>query len=287
MAKTQDLKRRIRSIKNTRQLTKAMKMVSAAKLRRAQERITQARPYAQKQREVLQSLAAADDGAGHPLLEVRDGKRTEYVVVTSDKGLCGAFNAALTKEVRNTMRERSGEEISVTAIGRKGRDFFRHRKVPIRKAFTDMIGKVGYSDAETIGEELIARYIDGDVDRIFLCYNIGLSAINAKPTIAQLLPIEPVAESGGASKQSEDVIYEPSQQALLEALLPFYVKNQIFQAMLESNAAEHGMRMAAMDAATRNAGELIDSLTLTMNRVRQASITTEIIEVVSGAEALG
>lgn len=285
MAKTQDLKRRIRSITNTRQLTKAMKMVSAAKLRRAQERITQARPYAQKQREVLQSLAAADEGASHPLLQVRDGKRTEFVVVTSDKGLCGAFNAQLTRDVYQAINERSDEEICISAIGRKGRDFFGHRKVAIRREHIDVIGNVGHGDADEIGDELIARYIAGDVDRILLCYNVGISAISANPTIAQLLPI--VQVDGGEARVSEDVLYEPSQQALLEALLPFYVKNQVFQAMLESNAAEHGMRMAAMDAATRNAGELIDSLTLTMNRVRQASITTEIIEVVSGAEALG
>ena len=285
MAKTQDLKRRIRSIKNTRQLTKAMKMVSAAKLRRAQDRITQARPYAQKQREVLGSLAAAGEGSSHPLLEVRDGNKTEFVVVTSDKGLCGAFNAALCKEIREAMLAREGDEIVMTTIGRKGRDFFARRGASIRREYVDMIGKASYSDADEIGDQLISRYISGEVDRIFLCYNVGISAISAKPTIAPLLPIEQVGDENAS--QSDDVIYEPSQQALLEALLPFYVKNQVFQAMLESNAAEHGMRMAAMDAATRNAGELIDSLTLTMNRVRQASITTEIIEVVSGAEALG
>ena len=285
MAKTQDLKRRIRSVKNTRQLTKAMKMVSAAKLRRAQERITAARPYAEKQRDVLQSLASRAEGEAHPLLVQREVATTEIVAVSGDKGLCGAFNAQVLKEAHREYDAVAGG-VELMAIGKKSRDYFDHRNVPMRREMSDIFKNVDYSVADDIGNDLISRYVDGKVDRIVLVYNEVVSAIAAKPVVHQLLPVvaEAQDDDGGFT---EDYIYEPDAQALFEALLPYYVKNQIFQALLESEAGEHAMRMAAMDAATRNAGELIDKLTLTMNRVRQASITTEIIEVVSGAQALG
>ena len=285
MAKTQDLKRRIRSVKNTRQLTKAMKMVSAAKLRRAQERITAARPYAEKQRDVLQSLASRAEGEAHPLLVQREVATTEIVAVSGDKGLCGAFNAQVLKEAHREYDAVAGG-VELMAIGKKSRDYFDHRSVPMRREMSDIFKNVDYSVADDIGNDLISRYVDGKVDRIVLVYNEVVSAIAAKPVVHQLLPVvaEAQDDDGGFT---EDYIYEPDAQALFEALLPYYVKNQIFQALLESEAGEHAMRMAAMDAATRNAGELIDKLTLTMNRVRQASITTEIIEVVSGAQALG
>ena len=288
MAKTQDLKRRIRSVKNTRQLTKAMKMVSAAKLRRAQERIQAARPYAARQRDVLQSLASRAEGESHPLLEQREGNRVELVVVAADRGLCGAFNSQVTREAHQRMLNDPGQSYSLTCIGKKSIEYFSRREANIRKQYADVFRNVDYALAEGIGQDLIHHYTTGEVDRILLVYNVAKSAIAAEPTTIQLLPVDTSATTDQQQDAfSEDYLYEPSAQALFEALLPYYVKNQVYQSMLESAAGEHAMRMAAMDSATRNAGELIDSLTLTMNRVRQASITTEIIEVVSGAEALG
>lgn len=290
MAKTQDLKRRIKSITNTRQLTKAMKMVSAAKLRRAQDRIQSARPYADKTRDVLMSLAARAESDSHPLLQERTGNRVELVLVTADRGLCGAFNGQILREAQQFVDARDHRELTITAIGKKGAEYFKKRGMTVRRAETDAMRAVEYTLAENVANELIARYTDDQVDRIYLLYNKVLSAISAKPELMQLLPVAADSmeeDSQDETGMSEDYLYEPGAQELFNALLPHYVKNQVFQSMLESVAGEHAMRMAAMDSATRNAGELIDKLTLTMNRVRQASITTEIIEVVSGAEALG
>jgi F-type H+-transporting ATPase subunit gamma len=286
MAKTQDLKRRIRSIRNTMQLTKAMKMVAAAKLRRAQERMLSARPYAERTRRVLQALASKADAETHPLLSPRGDQRIEAVVVTADRGLCGGFNAGAIRAAIQFFKDHPGRDISVNAIGKKGRDALRgHKRVA---EWVDVFRHVEYSKAQEIAAGLMKRYMDSEVDRIFLVYNEFKSAIQATPVVKQLLPIATDAfDAGDDGEASGDYIYEPSAQALFAALLPHYVENQVFQAMIESAAAEHGARMTAMDAATKNAGELIENLTLTMNRVRQASITTEIIEVVSGAEALG
>jgi F-type H+-transporting ATPase subunit gamma len=284
MAKTQDLKRRIRSVSNTKQLTKAMKMVAAAKLRRAQERIMNARPYARRTLRILRSLASRAESELHPLLQTHGNDRVELVVVTSDKGLCGGFNAAITRLATRFAVERNTTELKINAVGKKGRDLLRSQFDLIGE-WPDVFRLVEFATAAKIADQLIERYVNHEVDRIYLIYNEFKSAIQATPTILQLLPIEPEELESGDTPR--DYIYEPSAPALFAALLPHYVKNQVFQAMLESAAAEHAARMTAMEAATNNAGELIDSLTLTMNRVRQASITTEIIEVVSGAEALG
>jgi len=284
MAKTQDLKRRIRSVSNTKQLTKAMKMVAAAKLRRAQERIMNARPYARRTLRILRSLASRAESELHPLLQTHGNDRVELVVVTSDKGLCGGFNAAITRLATRFAAERNTTELKINAVGKKGRDLLRSQFDLIGE-WPDVFRLVEFATAAKIADQLIERYVNNEVDRIYLIYNEFKSAIQATPTILQLLPIEPEELESGDTPR--DYIYEPSAPALFAALLPHYVKNQVFQAMLESAAAEHAARMTAMEAATNNAGELIDSLTLTMNRVRQASITTEIIEVVSGAEALG
>jgi len=284
MAKTQDLKRRIRSVRNTRQLTRAMKMVSAAKLRRAQDRILRARPYSQRLRHVLRSVAARAHPEQHPLLERRLGERCEIVVVTADKGLCGAFNAAILRLVGAFIRERSGWDIRIRAVGKKGRDFFV-RRTKVARQHVDVFRNVEFATARAIAHELMDNYLAGEVDSIHLIYNEFKSAIQARPIVQQLLPIEPAEVA--ADEPADDYIYEPSPEQLFQSLLPSYVENQVFHVMLESAAAEHAARMTAMDSATNNAGELIDSLTLTMNRVRQASITTEIIEVVSGAEAQG
>jgi F-type H+-transporting ATPase subunit gamma len=284
MAKTQDLKRRIRSVRNTMQLTKAMKMVAAAKLRRSQERIMNARPYSRRTLRILRSLALRAEPESHPLLQSRGSERIELVVVTSDKGLCGGFNAGVVRLATQFAADASATELKINAVGKKGRDFLRP-KFDMVSEWPDVFSMVEFATAAKISDELIERYTNNEVDQIHLVYNEFKSAIQATPTVQQLLPVEP--EELATTEVPRDYIYEPSASALFAALLPHYVKNQVFQAMLESAAAEHAARMTAMDAATNNAGELIDSLTLTMNRVRQTSITTEIIEVVSGAEALG
>jgi len=288
MAKTQDLKRRIRSIRNTRQLTNAMKMVSAAKLRRAQERMIRARPYAHRVLSILQSLASRAQAESHPLLAQRDGNRVEYVVIAGDKGLCGSFNATIIRTATEHISSSDDIDLTVSAVGKKSRDFFSHHGFNVRRAWTDQFRDLKYSLAEEIGRELMRRFIDGEVDRIYLVFNEFKSAIQSKPIVQQLLPIHAESMEADDSRDSrDDYIYEPGAGQLFAALLPHYVENQIFHATLESVAAEHAARMSAMDSATKNAGELIESLTLTMNRVRQSAITTEIIEVVSGAEALG
>ncbi len=284
MAKTQDLKRRIRSVRNTMQLTRAMKMVAASKLRRAQERILKARPYARRMLRVLRSVAARAESDQHPLLQVRGDRRLQLTVLTGDRGLCGGFNAGIIRTAVDFAAQQAGCEIKINAVGKKGRDYFTGR-YELAGSWPDVFRSVEFSTAKTIAGELIQRYLDDEVDRIYLVYNEFKSAIQAKPIVQQLLPVEPEDLEG--AEPTGDYIYEPSAGDLFVKLLPSYVENQVFSAMLESVAAEHAARMTAMDSATNNASELIDSLTLTMNRIRQTSITTEIIEVVSGAEALG
>jgi F-type H+-transporting ATPase subunit gamma len=285
MAKTQDIKRRIRSIGNTRQVTKAMKMVSASKLRRSQEAIFKSRPYAERTLSVLRSLAARANPELNPLLQVNEGSRVEMIVITADRGLCGAFNSNLIRLAHAHAGELGDDaEVTITAVGRKGRDWFKRRNYPMEREWIDVFRKVEFSTAEEIGQAVMDLYTTRQVGRVVLVYNEFKSAIAPRPLVRQLLPIKPAEFEAGET--AEEYLYEPSPQELFAELLPHYVKALIYQAMLESAAAEHAARMTAMDNATKNAGELIDSLTLTMNRVRQAGITTEIIEVVSGAEAL-
>lgn len=285
MAKTQDIKRRIRSVKNTMQLTKAMKMVSAAKLRRAQERMMAARPYAERSRDMLASLASRVDPEINPLLQEHGHKNVEFVLLTSDRGLCGAFNAHIMRYVEDSAKQMSDAEFSITSIGKKGREYFTRRNYPMKRDWVDVFRNVQFSIAKEVGQGIVERYREKEVDKIFLAYNEFKSAIQARPVIRQLLPVQP--EQAEQGEVQEEYLYEPDAETLLADLLPHYVEIQVYQAMLESAAAEHAARMSAMENATTNAGELIESLTLTMNRLRQASITTEIIEVVSGAEALG
>jgi F-type H+-transporting ATPase subunit gamma len=286
MAQEQDLKRRIRSVKNTMQLTRAMKMVSAAKLRRAQDRVFAARPYAERMHTVLQSLAARANPEDHPLLAERGDRRVAVVVVSSDKGLCGSFNAAVCRLAhRQIVEHEDGHEVTVTPVGKKARDYFRARHYDLVGEQINRLRIVEFSLAKEIAGELMRRFLENEVDMVFLVYNEFKSAISQKPRVEQLLPIERAAIEGGETL--EDYIYEPNAVALFERLMPHHIEIQVFRALLETIAAEHAARMTAMESATKNAGELIDSLTLTMNRIRQASITTEIIEVVSGAEALG
>jgi F-type H+-transporting ATPase subunit gamma len=284
MAKTHDLKRRIRSIKNTMQVTKAMKMVSAARLRRAQDRIIAARPFAVTTVKVLTSLAARANPELHPLLVQREVKRVELVLVTSDRGLCGSFNANAIKAATAFLRQHRPEGLNVMTVGRRGRDFVRRTRLPITAEWLDIFRNLEFSIAQTIGDDLIKRYVDGAIDAVYVAYNEFKNVASQRPVVEQILPI-PRAELAGAGV-GEDYIYEPDAESLFEAILPAYVRIQVWRALLESAAAEHAARMTAMDSATKNAKELTEALTLHMNRVRQASITTAIIEVVSGAAAL-
>ena len=284
MAKTHDLKRRIRSIKNTMQVTKAMKMVSAARLRRAQDRILAARPFAVTTGKVLSSLAARANPERHPLLIQRDIKKVELVLVTSDRGLCGSFNANAIKAATAFLGQHRPETLNVMTIGRRGRDFVRRRKLKITAEWLDVFRNLDFSTAQLIGDDLIGRYIGGEVDAVYVAYNEFKSVVSQRPVVEQILPI-PRAELVAAG-EGEDYIYEPEPESLFEEILPGYVRMQVWRALLESAAAEHAARMTAMDSATKNAKELTEALTLHMNRVRQASITTAIIEVVSGAAAL-
>ena len=291
MPSLRDIRRRIGSVKSTQQITKAMKMVAAAKLRRAQEAITRARPYATLLEQALVRVAsrAAGDGdaAGHPLLGGRPMKKVELVVITSDRGLAGGFNANIVRRAQRFAVENDGkfEEILVSTIGRKGRDAARARKVPVRKDYAGLLSRLDFLKAKDVAEEFSQRFLDGEVDGVFLLYTEFKSAISQRVVLTQLLPIEtgPAEESGGASV---DFLYEPSREKLLADLVPRHIAVQVWRALLDSAASEHGARMTAMEAATKNAGELIGSLTLQYNRARQAYITKELMEIVSGAEAL-
>jgi len=287
MAKTQDIKRRIRSIQNTRQLTKAMKMVSAAKLRRAQDAVTASRPYAEQMADILSSAAGRVGPEMSPLLAIRPERRVELVVLAGDKGLCGSFNSQILRTAQRFLADLDpGVESSLTLIGKRARDHFRRRHPRCRREWIDVFRAVDFPLAQEIAGDLMDRFTSGEVDAVYLFYNRFKSTMSQVPTIRKLLPIEPPEVEPDASGAIEDYIYEPEAHALLDTLLPTSVEMQVYQCMLESTAAEHAARMTAMDSATRNAGELIEKLTLHMNRVRQAAITTEIIEVVSGAAAL-
>jgi F-type H+-transporting ATPase subunit gamma len=266
------------------QVTKAMKMVSAARLRRAQDRILAARPFAVTTGKVLASLAARANPELHPLLVQREIKRVELVLVTSDRGLCGSFNANAIKAATQFLLQHRPDTLNVLTIGRRGRDFVRRRNLKITAEWVDVFRNLEFSTAQLIGDDLIERYTSGAIDAVYIAYNEFKNVVSQRPVVEQILPI-PRAELAAAG-QVEDYIYEPEPESLFEAILPGYVRIQVWRALLESAAAEHAARMTAMDSATKNAKELTEALTLYMNRVRQASITTAIIEVVSGAAAL-
>jgi len=289
MANLLDIRRRIKSVKNTQQVTKAMKMVSAAKLRRAQDRVINARPFAAKMRAMLENLASqtAED-FHHPLLDARGDQRYRVFLITSDKGLCGGFNANLIKATQAFLKEHADKEIELVTIGRKGRDFFRRQR-PLADEFIGLTGKgtVFFEEAVQVARErLVKRFTDDEgLDKIFVIFSEFKSVISQRVVVEQLLPIaQEVGEEGQSTQR--DYIFEQPPAEIFGRLLPRLVETQIYRALLESIASEHGARMTAMDAATKNAGELISTLTLNMNRIRQAAITREIIEIVSGAAAL-
>lgn len=288
-----DIRRRIKSVKNTQQITKAMKMVSAAKLRRAQDRVVTARPFANKMGEVLGELAKrTDEDFHHPLLDLRGDQRYLLVLITADKGLCGAFNTNLTKAAQQFMRDNADKQVELLAIGRKGRDFFRNRRAVIAAEHIGLTGKgrVEFSEALDVARSIIKLYTDDTgIDKVFLIYNEFKSVLSQRVVSEQLLPVARAKEPEPETKSAVslvDYIYEQPPQEMFGQLLPRLIETQIFRALLESIASEQGARMTAMDSASKNASELIDTLTLNMNRIRQAAITNEIIEVVSGAAAL-
>ncbi len=276
-----DIRRRIRSVKSTQKVTKAMKMVSAAKLRRAQEAIFAARPFARKMMEVLNRMASRADPGAHPLLEDRGQGKVLAVVITADKGLCGAFNANIIRTVSRFLAERPNVDVSFSFVGRKGRDFFRRRNVKVRAEHVGVYQALRFETAQEIASDLIEAFTSGEVDRVFLVHNEFKSVIQQPLVIDRLLPIE--RHEIRPEDLEQDYLYEPAPAGIFEDMLPKHVQMQVWRALLESVAAEHGARMTAMDAATNNATDLIDRLTLHMNKVRQAAITKEIIEVVSGA----
>jgi F-type H+-transporting ATPase subunit gamma len=281
-----DIRRRVRSVRNTQQITKAMKMVSAAKLRRAQERALAARPYAAMLQQMLANVAEAasqsPDAGAHPLLAVRPEKRVLVVVVTADRGLAGGFNANLLKLAQRFVNANSDKELTFELVGRKGRDYFRKRGAKIAGEYIGWMRTLSLADAQRITGAIIDRFSKGEVDAVYLFVNEFKSVMTPALTEMRLLPIEVPK-----TQAPVDYIYEQKPEELLGSLLPRYIEVQIYRALLESVAAEHAARMTAMDAASSNASEVIDKLTLYMNRVRQASITREIIEIVSGAAALG
>jgi F-type H+-transporting ATPase subunit gamma len=286
MANLKAIKKRIVSVKNTSKITKAMKMVSAAKLRRAQENVVAARPYAKKLGEVLGRLTAISDADASPLQQKREVKNALLLVVTSDRGLCGGFNTNLCKAAERFVREHKDEypSLSVMTIGRKGYEYLKNRQ-KIYKNQPGVFAKLSYQTAAFLASEVIDGFLAEEYDEVFLIYNAFRSVMAQDITLERLLPVAPPA-----AEPTEELppvyIYEPDKEALLKELLPKNVEVQIFRALLESNASEHGARMTAMDSATKNANEMIGKLTLQYNRARQAAITTELIEIISGAESL-
>ena len=289
MASLLDMRRRIKSVKNTQQITKAMKMVAAAKLKRAQDRVTAARPFANKMSEVLGNLSAKiGEEFSSPLLDARGDEKYLIVLVSADKGLCGGFNTNVMKATQNFLKENAGKQTEMIPVGRKGRDFFKRREMTFVQEYVGLTnsGRVEYKDAAEIAQKVIKTFTeDTIIDKVFLVFTEFKTVLSQKPIVEQLLPIPKISSEGEASDVQAEYIYEQSPAEIFGKLLPKQIETQIYRAMLESIASEQGSRMTAMDSASKNAGELIDSLTLNMNRIRQAAITKEIIEVVSGAAA--
>jgi F-type H+-transporting ATPase subunit gamma len=285
MPSLQHIRRKISSVKSTQKITKAMKMVAAAKFKRAQDRILSARPYAQKMAAVLKSLSAGVNRDLHPLLRRRAARKIELVVITADRGLCGAFNANILRRAQDFIREKSdgGPEVGISVVGRKARDFFRRRGIVPRRIWVQLFDRLAYAKGAEIGQDLAAYYTEGTIDELYILYNEFKSVMQQKVVIERLLPIEPPEE---AEPVKGSYLYEPDEELVLDTLLPKYVEVQVFHALLESAAGELGARMTAMDSASRNAGELIRKMTLIYNKTRQAVITKELMDIVGGAEAM-
>lgn len=289
MANLIDIRRRIRSVKSTQQITRAMKFVAAAKLRKAQAQTFAVRPYARRMFQVIHHLALRVPDRSHPLLEDRGAGRILLVMVSGDKGLCGAYNANLIKAAYEFMEQHRESEVTLEVVGKKAHEHFHRRNYPILKSFLDRLAKVDLALADEVSEPLTQGFLDGSFDRVYLLYNQFKSVMQQQITVEQLLPITTleVEEEPLPFPVGVDYLYEQPRESIYQDLFPQHVLVQVYRALVESTASEHGARMAAMEAATKNAGEMIDRLTLYRNRVRQATITKELIEIVSGAAALG
>ncbi|GAB6991297.1 ATP synthase F1 subunit gamma [Paenibacillus pini] len=278
-----EIKRQIKSIQGTKQITKAMEMVAASKLRKAQEMAQHARPYSEKLKEVVSSIASGTKGIKHPMFEKRPVKKTGYLVITSDRGLAGGSNANVLKQVMTMIAEnhKSKDEYELFVIGRKGRDYLRRRELPIVNEVTDLSDTPSFADIKSIAYAAVNRFEEGKIDELYICYNRFVNALTQIPEANKLLPMENMETTGSVASYE----YEPSPEAVLEALLPKYAETLIFSALLDAKASELGAKMTAMGSATKNASKMIGELTLTYNRARQAAITQEISEIVAGANA--
>jgi F-type H+-transporting ATPase subunit gamma len=287
MATLRDIKRRIKAVESTSKITKAMKMVSAAKFRRAQQRMLEMRPYAERMNGILSSLASGAEGEIHPLLMVRPRRSIEVLVMTSDRGLCGAFNTNIMKAATRHIDElkREGYEVTIDVVGRKARDYYKRRGIEMRKAWTGIAGKIAYGNAQEIAAEIVENYTNETTDEVVLIFNEFKSAIAQQVVVSRLLPLAPI-QAAEETLPIYNFIYEPSKQEIFSRLVPKNVEIQIFRALLESQASEEAARMAAMENATRAANDMIDSLTLQFNKARQASITKELMDIVGGVEAM-
>ncbi len=285
MPNTRDLVRRIQSVKGTQQITRAMKLVAAAKLRKAQDAITEARPWADTLSLVLGNVAARTEFT-HPLLEAHEGEKTWVVIISSDKGLCGSFNSNLLRSVEKDLQSNRWPEVELAVIGRKASDYFRSRRWPMVINERETMSNLSGLDGARLGQRFIDAFTSGAVDAVWLAYNSFVNMIRQDVTVTRLLPIEPPTVSDDVDAPQVDYLYEPDARTLLAELLPRHVGTQVQRALYDSAAAEQAARMTSMDAATRNAGDMIDALTLLYNRTRQAAITKELIEIVSGAQAL-
>ena len=286
MATLRDIRRRIRSVQSTQKITRAMKLVAAAKLRRAQERIVAARPYALKMGELMSNLVVRVEADRHALLARRAGGRRRLVIVTADKGLCGAFNSNILRASLQFLREVGEVDVTLVVVGRKARDFYRRRQWAVKSEMLGFFDRLAYSHAQELAGQLMAAYLAEDVDEVHLMYNEFRSVAVQRVRREQLLPIEPRPHAEGGAGATADYIYEPSPDAILASLLPRHVTTQVFRALMESVAGEYGARMTAMEAATKNAKEMIDVLTIQYNKARQERITKELLDIVGGAEAL-
>ncbi len=288
MATLQDIRRRIRSVQSTQKITRAMKLVAAAKFRRAHERILEARPYAAKMAELVGTLARALGEDKHPLLARRQGPCTLFVVITADKGLCGAFNANIIRRALELLRASAEGTAGLVAVGRKGRDFYRRRPWTIRAERLGLLDRPTFQDTRELAAELIRAYLDEEIDEVWLVFNQFRSVAVQRVVVERLLPIEATADEGATAGEGPGVeyLYEPDPTTILAALLPRHVEVQLYRALLESSAGEQGARMTAMEAATKNAHEMIGALTIQYNKARQERITKELLDIVGGAEAL-
>lgn len=286
MATLSDIKRRIGSIRNTQTITRAMQMVAAAKLRRAQDSALEARPYAERMMEVLSSLALRTREEAHPLLERREVKRLRLIVIGAEKGLCGAFNNNVFSTAEGVIKENSkgSIETSMVLVGIKAMDYFKKRKYEAHRNYSEVLNDLKYSLAVEIAEDIISSYSDKTIDEVCLVYTKFVSMMRQEVTVDTLLPVKPMEVA--PEESIIEYIYEPDEERILKEILPRYIGVQVFKALLESVASEHASRMMAMEAATKNAGELIESLTLSYNKARQATITKEMLDIVGGSEAL-